>query len=173
MLHKGFVGFLAKWIDWKKEQDQEMAGNSHYTVVLRAKSFIALDLQRAEISASLSGETRTNGPAVRRLPSHSVYRHTRFPPLSYSIHPLCPTEAGDRLEEQTQTKHGPESWAVAQNSVSPNSLEKPSWDMLDFPLNKSVIVQNSHVWYYYLLTSYPSYLSSGWLLIRHLELNWE
>lgn len=149
-----------------------MAGNSHYTVVLRAKSFIALDLQRVEISASLSGETRTNGPAVRRLPSHSAYRHTRFPPLSYSIHPLCPTEAGDRLEEQTQTKHGPESWAVAQNSVSQNSLEKPSWDMLP-PLNKSVIVQNSHVWCYYLLTSYPSYLSSGWLLIRHLELNWE
>lgn len=86
-----------------------MAGNSHYTVVLRAKSFIALDLKRVEISASLSGETRTDGPAVRRLPSHSAHRHTRFPPLSYSIHPLCPTEAGDRLGEQTQTKHGPES----------------------------------------------------------------
>lgn len=89
--------FLSNGLIKKKEKSQKKAGNPHNTVVLRAKSFIALDLQRVEISASLSGETRTDGPAVRRLPSHSAYRHTRFPPLSYSIHPLCSKEAGDRL----------------------------------------------------------------------------
>lgn len=69
-----------------------------------AKLFIGLDMWKAEISASLSGETWTFGPAVCTLLSQRAQAfcsliHSIHPSIHLSISPFSLIKAGDRLKD--------------------------------------------------------------------------